>query len=110
MFLPSRAANKNEFVELKARFIMCEQRQQQLDALRDGFKSVSHSSALQEGARTGRSENVLCKLHQVLPLDEIASFDVSELELVLCGVPALDIEDWRAHTNYTSGASRLYAS
>jgi hypothetical protein len=43
MCVSSRAANKNEFVELKARYIMCEQRQQQLDALRDGFKTVSHS-------------------------------------------------------------------
>ena len=46
---------------------------------------------------------MLCELYQVLPLDEIALFDVSELELVLCGVPALDIEDWRAHTGYKSG-------
>lgn len=43
--MPLRVANKNEFVELKARFIMCEQRQQQLDALRDGFKTVSHTIA-----------------------------------------------------------------
>jgi hypothetical protein len=39
-------ANKNEFVELKARYIMCEQRQEQLDALRDGFRSVSHTAIL----------------------------------------------------------------
>jgi hypothetical protein len=50
------------------------------------------------------SEIVLCGLSQVLPLDEIASFDVSELELVLCGVPSLDIDDWKAHTDYKSGA------
>ena len=39
-------ANKNEFVELKARYIMCEQRQEQLDALRDVFRSVSHTAIL----------------------------------------------------------------
>lgn len=43
---------------------------------------------------------------QVLPVDEIAMFDVSELELMLCGVPSLDIEDWQAHTDYKSGAKK----
>ena len=39
----------------------------------------------------------------MLPLNEISVFDVSELELMLCGVPSLDIEDWKAHTDYKSG-------
>ena len=76
--IPVTNGNKQEFVELKSRFIMCEQRQLQLDALRDGFATV-------------------------LPLSEIEMFDVSELELMLCGVPSLDIEDWQAHTEYKSG-------
>lgn len=46
MCLRLTTANKNEFVELKARYIMCEQRQEQLDALRDGFRSVSHTAIL----------------------------------------------------------------
>ena len=49
----------------------------------------------------------MCReLSQVLPLDDIALFDVSELELMLCGVPSLDIEDWMAHTDYKSGANK----
>ena len=74
-------ANKSEFVELKARHIMVGQRQLQLDALRDGFASV-------------------------LPLSEITTFDTSELELMLCGVPSLDTSDWIAHTVYKAGYGR----
>ena len=74
-------ANKNEFVELKARHIMVGQRQLQLDALRDGFATV-------------------------LPLSELTAFDTSELELMLCGVPSLDTSDWIAHTVYKAGYSR----
>ena len=43
----------------------------------------------------------------MLPLNEISIFDVSELELLLCGVPSLDIVDWKAHTDYKSGTSKL---
>ena len=73
-------ANKREFVELKARHIMVGQRQRQLDALRDGWASV-------------------------MPLSDIEAFAPSELELLLCGVPTLDIEDWKANTVYKAGFS-----
>ena len=72
--------NKREFVELKARHIMVGQRQRQLDALRDGWASV-------------------------MPLSDIEAFAPSELELLLCGVPTLDIEDWKANTVYKAGFS-----
>ena len=77
--------NKEEFVNLKARHIMVSRRKDQLDAIKHGFNSV-------------------------LPLKEIAAFDTSELELLLCGVPRLDIHEWRQHTVYRSGYSESHAA
>jgi HECT-domain (ubiquitin-transferase) len=31
----------------------------------------------------------------------VTVFDANELELILCGLPTIDMNDWRAHTNYS---------
>ena len=41
--------------------------------------------------------------NSVLALEHMAEFDASELELLLCGMPAIDIEDWKANVEYRSG-------
>jgi hypothetical protein len=46
----------------------------------------------------------------VLSVAEVASFDVSELELLIAGVPELDLEDWQRHTLYRSGFSEVPAA
>eukprot|EP01047_Picozoa_sp_COSAG01_P081045 COSAG01_NODE_16003_length_1279_cov_1.672034_1_plen_61_part_00 len=43
----------------------------------------------------------------MLSVAEVASFDVSELELLIAGVPELDLEDWQRHTLYRSGFSEV---
>jgi hypothetical protein len=41
--------------------------------------------------------------NSVLALEHMAEFDASELELLLCGLPAIDLNDWKAHVEYRSG-------
>merc|ERR1712196_370377 len=39
--------------------------------------------------------------HEIVPRELVAPFDDNELELLICGLPEIDIEDLRAHTEYT---------
>ncbi len=36
----------------------------------------------------------------MIPLDLLSVFDYQELDLLLCGVPEIDIADWNRHTEY----------
>ena len=38
--------------------------------------------------------------HDVIPPEVIAIFDTDELDLIMGGIPLIDVEDWRAHTEY----------
>jgi len=37
-------------------------------------------------------------VYEVIPQDLLSVFDPFELELLLCGLPAIDVGDWRRHT------------
>lgn len=65
--------NKQEYIYLRLRYTMLE----------------SFSAQLQ---------HLMAGIFEVLPQELILVFDYQELELVLCGVPSIDIEDWKAHT------------
>ena len=45
-------------------------------------------------------ENMLIGMYEVIPADLLSVFDYQELDLLLCGVPDIDIEDWKEHTEY----------
>jgi E3 ubiquitin-protein ligase HUWE1 len=42
----------------------------------------------------------LTGFHSIIPPDLISLFDASELELLICGLPDIDIDDLYAHTTY----------
>ena len=71
-------ANKREFVELRVAWALTGLCEVQLQAIREGFFKL-----LPDFARLG--------------------FDGKELELLLHGVPEIDVEDWQANTQYRSG-------
>ena len=58
----------------------------------------------------GRIKLQLTKLllgfYDVVPETLLTVFDFQELELVLCGMPQIDMDDWRLHTEYAA----LYAN
>jgi E3 ubiquitin ligase SMURF1/2/E3 ubiquitin-protein ligase NEDD4 len=45
-------------------------------------------------------ENLLMGVYEVVPPELLSVFDYQELELLLCGVPEIDVADWTRHTEY----------
>ena len=45
-------------------------------------------------------ESFLTGFREIVPEDLLKIFSDSELELLISGMPDLDVEDWRAHTEY----------
>jgi HECT-domain (ubiquitin-transferase) len=43
---------------------------------------------------------LLLGFYDVVPEPALTVFDANELELILCGLPEINIEDWQANTNY----------
>ncbi|KAE8878789.1 hypothetical protein PF005_g14529 [Phytophthora fragariae] len=66
-------ANKTEFLHLKLRYLMLDRYAPQLQALSLG-------------------------LFEVIPQEALLVFDYQELELVLCGLPEIDLLDWKRNT------------
>jgi len=73
-------ANKEEFIALKSAWRLEKRIKSQMDAVRRGFYAVMPEAEL---VRIG--------------------FDDRELELILCGIPKVDVADWRLNTEYKSG-------
>ena len=44
---------------------------------------------------------LLLGFFDVIPEPLLTIFDFQELELLLCGLPTIDVDDWMANTNYT---------
>lgn len=70
---PVTDANKQEFLHLKLRYLMLDRYAPQLQALSLG-------------------------LFEVIPQEALLVFDYQELELVLCGMPEIDLADWKRNT------------
>lgn len=73
--IPVTNANKGEYVELASMRRLVTGIQLQLDAMAAGFRDVFPSELLEK-------------------------FTEDELELVLCGLPVIDVQDWRENTLY----------
>lgn len=72
--IPVTDANKEEYLTLLLKHKMFGGVREQLEALLQG-------------------------LYDVLPRTLLAVFDYQELELLLCGVPSIDVADWESHTD-----------
>jgi E3 ubiquitin ligase SMURF1/2/E3 ubiquitin-protein ligase NEDD4 len=67
--------NKAEYIDLMIKYTMFGSVKDQLQALLRGF-------------------------YEVVPAFLVSVFDFQELELLLCGLPQIDIEDWKKHMRY----------
>ena len=45
-------------------------------------------------------ENFVKGFHDIIPAELVAIFDEQELELLISGLPEIDVDDWRGHTDY----------
>ncbi|KAG3098656.1 hypothetical protein PI125_g15270 [Phytophthora idaei] len=81
------------------------------EELKPGGKDISVADANKEeyltlllkhkmfGAVREQLEALLQGLYDVLPRTLLAVFDYQELELLVCGVPSIDVTDWESHTD-----------
>lgn len=76
--IPVTNANKDEYVKLASMRRLVTGIQPQLDAFKGGFR-------------------------EVFPSELLERFTEDELELVLCGLPAIDVQDWRRNSLYRAG-------
>jgi hypothetical protein len=53
------------------------------------------------GRVKGPLKELLLGIFEVIPEPLLSIFDFQELEFLLCGLPVIDMEDWKAHTEYT---------
>ena len=70
--------NKYEYMELQLKYRMLDSINSQLTALLKGF-------------------------YTVMPMQWVYVFDFQEIELLLCGLPSININDWRENSEYTAG-------
>lgn len=46
--------------------------------------------------------NFITGFHEIIPQDLVAIFDEQELELLISGLPDIDVQDWKNHTVYNN--------
>ncbi|KAF9029021.1 hypothetical protein BDZ89DRAFT_1101623 [Hymenopellis radicata] len=78
--IPVTQENKREFVQLSAQFRLYSSIQQQIEHLLNGF-------------------------YEIIPKDLINIFNEQELELLISGTPDIDVDEWRAATEYNGYTS-----
>ncbi|CAH0487859.1 unnamed protein product [Peronospora farinosa] len=52
------------------------------------------------GSISAQLLSFLTALYDVVPEGLLKLFDYQELELLMCGVPSIDVEDWKKHTDF----------
>ncbi|KAJ2887332.1 NEDD4 E3 ubiquitin-protein ligase [Coemansia asiatica] len=67
--------NKEEFVQLRIKYRVCDRIKDQFEAFQAGF-------------------------HELIPEDLVQVFDERELELLIGGLAEIDMDDWKKHTDY----------
>ncbi|KZV69516.1 hypothetical protein PENSPDRAFT_753267 [Peniophora sp. CONT] len=78
--IPVTLENRREFVQLSAQYRLYESIKDQLEALLGGF-------------------------YEIIPKDLVTIFNEQELELLISGTPDVDVDEWRAATEYNGYTS-----
>ncbi|THH30438.1 hypothetical protein EUX98_g3760 [Antrodiella citrinella] len=78
--MPVTEENKREFVQLSAQYRLYSSIKEQIESLLTGF-------------------------YEIIPKDLITIFDEKELELLISGTPDIDVDEWRAATEYNGYTS-----
>ncbi|KAH7909328.1 hypothetical protein BJ138DRAFT_1181114 [Hygrophoropsis aurantiaca] len=78
--IPVTQENKREFVQLSANFRL--------------YSSISD-----------QIQNLVAGFQEIIPKDLISIFNEKELELLISGTPDIDVDEWRAATEYNGYAS-----
>jgi hypothetical protein len=52
-------------------------------------------------------EHLLIGIFEVIPPDIVSVFDYQEFDLLLCGIPNIELDDWKRHTEYLGDYNKL---
>lgn len=74
--------NKAEYIHARLKWTMVTSISEQLAAFLKGF-------------------------YKVIPRHLLSIFDHQELELIMCGIPDLNVQDWKAHTEYRGKRTKV---
>ncbi len=88
--------NKAEYLELVCAWRMSRGIEDQTKAFLDGFNEVMSMSL----TIVSTSGSMSMFQSQVVPLEWLQYFDERELELMLCGMQEIDVDDWQRNTIY----------
>ncbi|RDW82428.1 hypothetical protein BP6252_03540 [Coleophoma cylindrospora] len=83
--IPVTEENKQEYVRLMVEFKLTGSVKEQLDEFLKGF-------------------------HEIIPAELVAIFNEQELELLISGLPEIDVDDWKSNTeyhNYTGASPQI---
>lgn len=83
-------SNVDEYIQLQMRYRLLDRVKEQVKALLLGFYDVIPEVLLELTSL----RSLLAASSQAL----LSLFDFQELELLLCGLPEIDIQDWKRHT------------
>eukprot|EP00531_Pseudo-nitzschia_arenysensis_P006133 CAMPEP_0116121812 /NCGR_PEP_ID=MMETSP0329-20121206/3892_1 /TAXON_ID=697910 /ORGANISM="Pseudo-nitzschia arenysensis, Strain B593" /LENGTH=859 /DNA_ID=CAMNT_0003615641 /DNA_START=144 /DNA_END=2723 /DNA_ORIENTATION=- len=59
------------------------------------------------GSVKSQLNELLLGFFDVIPEPLLTIFDYQELELIMCGLPHIDLDDWKAHTEYSGEYEEL---
>lgn len=76
--LPVTEDNKHEYIDLMLRWRLDRGVAKQMESFKKGFS-------------------------EVMPVNLLYNFDAQELEFLTAGTLEIDVDDWRAHTEYRNG-------
>jgi len=89
--IPVTEENKHEYVQLMVEYRLIESVQEQLEHFLKGNLDI-HTSTL--------SRLIIIGFHDIVPAELISIFDEQELELLISGLPDIDVDDWKNNTEY----------
>ncbi len=95
--IPVTQENKREFVQLSAQWRLYSSIKEQIEALLSGFYEIIPKDLI----------TIVCASNLLLGpwLMTCVQFDEKELELLISGTPDIDVDEWRAATEYNGYTS-----
>ena len=82
--IPVTEDNKDDYIDLMVQWRLDRGVAQQMGAFKKGFS-------------------------EVMPVNLLSNFDAQELEFITAGTLEIDVEDWKANTEYRNGKTESHA-
>lgn len=100
--IPVTEENKQEYVQLLVEYRLTGSVQAQLEEFLKGMEFSEHSTYDHTDIESG--------FHDIVPAELISIFNEQELELLISGLPDIDVDDWKNNTeyhNYTAASPQI---